>query len=83
MTADQYRDIRRAVERGERNRQLEGYYRSYPGDRGIRHHMTIRDYQGFKHDLTCNSRAMWILADTILAYERITYGLIMALRYVR
>lgn len=83
MIADQRRDIRMAVDQGERNGQLDGYYASSPGDRGIRHHMTVRDYQGFGYDLTCNSRAMWILAVVILSDEPITHGLVSALRYVR
>ena len=83
MTADQRRDIRLAVDQGEQEGTIQGYYADAPGDCGVRHHLRVRDYQGFRCDLTCNTRAMWILANAILMGEPITYSLVAALRYVR
>lgn len=83
MTADQRRDIRIAVDKGEREGTIQGYYADAPGDCGVRHHLGVRDHEGFLYELTCNTRAMRILANAILMHEPITHGLVMALRYVR
>lgn len=83
MTSGRTDDIRLAVGVAEKDGRLQRYYASAPGDCGIRHHVTVTACDGYRYELVCNTRAMWILAQAILDNEPITPRLISALRYVR